>query len=199
MPYALHDREAYTELVRGRLSALGYEVTGLHQAQGAAAAQAAVREAQAIFVGGGNTFRLVNELYAHGLHDVVRERVRAGMPYMGSSAGTNVAGPTARTTNDMPICEPPSLTTFGLVPFQINPHYVDADPSSTHMGETREQRIREFHEMNETPVVGVREGAWLHVLGAEVTLHGEPGGRLFRRGEEPIELAAGTRLDEILS
>lgn len=198
VPYALHDRDAYTELVRSRFEALGYEVEGLHRAQGPDGPREAVRKAQAIFVGGGNSFRLVNELFAHGLHEAVRERVRSGVPYMGSSAGTNVACPTVRTTNDMPICEPPSLSAFDLVPFQINPHYVDPDPGSKHMGETREQRIREFHEMNETPVVGLREGAWLAVRGDEVELFGEAGARLFRRGSEPLELRPGTRLDAIL-
>jgi dipeptidase E len=199
VPYALHDRDAYTELVRSRFEALGSDVEGLHRAAGPEAARQLVREAQAIFVGGGNTFRLVNELYAQGLHEVVRERVREGLPYMGSSAGTNVACPTVRTTNDMPICEPPDLNAFDLVPFQINAHYFDPDPGSKHKGETREQRLREYHEMNETPVVGLREGAWLTVRDGAVVLCGENGARLFVRGREPAELSTGTRIDTVLA
>jgi len=198
IPYALHDRDAYTELVRSRFEAFGYAVDGIHRAEGPEGARELARKAEAIFVGGGNTFRLVNELHAQGLHEVVRECVRAGTPYMGSSAGTNVASPTVRTTNDMPICEPPNLNGFGLVPFQINPHYMDPDPSSKHKGETREQRLREYHEMNETPVVGLREGAWLTVRAGAVELRGENGARLFLRGQEPCELAPGTRIEDRL-
>ena len=118
----------------------------------------------------------------------IRRRVDEGMPYTGASAGSNLACPTIKTTNDMPIVEPPSFDALGLVPFQINPHYVDAVAGSTHMGETRETRIREFHEENETPVVGLREGALLRVEGERVELRGKAGARIFRRGEAPVDV-----------
>ena len=121
------------------------------------------------------------------------------MPYLGASAGSNVAGPTIKTTNDMPIVRPASFQALGLVDFQINPHYIDPDPGSTHMGETRDTRLAEFHEENDTPVVALREGALLEVAGERVTVRGEPGGKLFRRGEEPSPLAAGDRIDRLLA
>ena len=121
------------------------------------------------------------------------------MPYTGASAGSNLACPTVRTTNDMPIVEPPSLAALGLVPFQINPHYLDPAAGSTHMGETREARIREFHEENETPVVGLREGAILRVFGDSVLLKGVAGARIFRRGEEPVEVAPGSEIGPLLA
>jgi dipeptidase E len=133
----------------------------------------------------------LERLYDLDLLTPIRERVKAGIPYFGSSAGSNVAGPTIRTTNDMPIVEPPSFAALGLVPFQINPHYLDPDPRSTHMGETREERIQQFLEENETPVIGLREGAWLRVEGEQTLLGGTAGARLFRRGNPPVELDCG--------
>jgi len=123
----------------------------------------------------------------------------AGLPYSGASAGSNLACPTIKTTNDMPIVQPPSLDALGLVSFQINPHYIDSDPSSRHMGETRETRIREFHEENATPVVGLREGALLRVRGTSVELRGRAGARIFRRGLEPIEVTPPYLLDDLLA
>ena len=143
-------------------------------------------------------WRLLKTLQDSGLLSILRERALAGIPYLGSSAGTNIAAPTIRTTNDMPIVEPASFEALGLVPFQINPHYLDADPKSTHMGETREQRLREFHEENETPVVGLREGAWIRVEGDRATLGGACGARIFRRGLEPEERGTGDSLDDLL-
>jgi dipeptidase E len=122
----------------------------------------------------------------------------AGMPYLGASAGTNIAAPTIKTTNDMPIVQPPSFSALGLVPFQINPHYLDADPSSRHMGETREERLREFLEENDAPVLALREGAWLRVEGDRASLEGASGARIFRRGAEPEEVAPGAALDHLL-
>ena len=130
--------DAYTEAARGRLRDMGFDVAGLHEA---ADPVAAVMEAEAVFVGGGNTFVLLRELYETGALEALRERALGGMPYMGSSAGSNLAGLTVGTTNDMPIVEPPSFDALALVPFQINPHYMDPDPDSTHKGETREQRL----------------------------------------------------------
>src|SRR3954464_8163089 len=130
VPFALRNQEAYAERTRERLARMGYQVDSLHQGS---KARPALEKAEAIFIGGGNTFRLLKTLYDLNLLDVIRERVNAGMPYMGSSAGSNVAGPTIGTTNDMPIVQPPSFEALGLVSFQINPHYVDPDPDSQHM------------------------------------------------------------------
>lgn len=195
VPFALKDRAAYGARAAERLAAIGVEVSTL------TADEAGLRmagEAEAVFTGGGNTFRLLKTLQDSGLLSVLRERARAGMPYIGSSAGTNIAAPTIRTTNDMPIVQPVSFDALGLVPFQINPHYLDPDPGSTHMGETREQRIKEFHEENETPVVGIREGAWIRVEGGRATLGGSRGARIFRRGLEPEERRTGASLDDLL-
>jgi len=195
IPFALQDREGYGAKVAERLKAIGVEVATLTADE---AGRRLVREAEAVFTGGGNTFRLLKTLQDGGILSLLRERALAGMPYLGSSAGTNIAAPTIRTTNDMPIVEPDSFEALGLVPFQINPHYLDPDPGSTHMGETREQRLKEFHEENETPVVGIREGAWIRVEGDRATLRGARGARIFRRGAEPEERKTGASLDDLL-
>ena len=193
VPYALKDHAAYAAKARG---AFGRSLDSVHEA---ASPRDAIRAAQALFVGGGNTFRLLATLYRLDLVGPIRERVADGMLYAGASAGSNVAGPTIRTTNDMPIVEPPSLTALGLVPFQINPHYLDPEPGSRHMGETREERLRQFHEENDTPVVGLREGAMLRVEGGRVLLKGIAGARIFRRGQDPIEASPGAALEGLLS
>ena len=189
VPYALQDRDGYAATARTKFESMGTELDSIHRAPDAIRA---VEQAEAVFIGGGNTWRLLDVLYQQDLLAVIRLRVRAGMPYMGASAGSNVAGPTIKTTNDMPIVQPPSFTSLGLVPFQINPHYLDADPSSTHMGETREQRLREYLEENEVPVVAIREGAYLRVTDGRVMLKGTRGARVFRRGVEPFEVAPGS-------
>ena len=160
VPFALYDRDAYTETARERFQKMGYGLDSIHTAPNA---QEAVTSAEALFIGGGNTFRLLKSLYDADVLETIRRRVNEGMPYIGSSAGSNVAAPTIKTTNDMPIVQPPSFAALGLVPFQINPHFLDPDPKSTHKGETREERIRQFLEENSTPVVGLREGAMLLV------------------------------------
>src|SRR5206468_12929970 len=154
--------------------------------------------ADAIFVGGGNTFRLLKTLYDRNLLDPIRKRVRAGTPYIGSSAGSVITAPTIRTTNDMPIVEPPSLASLGLVSFQLNCHYLDPDPNSTHKGETREQRLLEFHEENSIPVVGLREGTMLWVADDTHKLLGLKPARIFRPGREAIEVGPEKWLDEYL-
>src|SRR6185295_14749720 len=195
VPFALRDWEGYGSKVRARLAAIGIEVKTLTADE---AGRRLAIEAEAVFAGGGNTFRLLKTLQDSGLLSILRERALAGMPYIGSSAGTNIAAPTIRTTNDMPIVEPDSFEALGLTPFQINPHYLDPDPSSTHMGETREQRIQEFHEENETPVVGLRESAWIRIEEDRATLGGARGARIFRRGAEPEERRTGDALDDLL-
>jgi dipeptidase E len=190
VPFALADHAAYTETVRRTLEPIGIEVTGAHEGR----PRDAVDRATAVFVGGGNTFRLVKALHELDLIDALRAKVRDGMPYIGSSAGTNVAAPSLRTTNDMPIVQPPSFETLGLVPFQINPHYLDPDPDSLHQGETRQERLTQFLEENDVPVIGLREGTWLCVSrDGAVELGGDTAGaRVFRRGVDPLELSSGT-------
>ncbi len=196
-PFAIADHASYTERVAEALHPLGVRVVGLHEVEDA---RAEVKAADVVFVGGGNSFRLLQSLQRLRLLELVRERVREGaLSYMGSSAGTNHACPTIRTTNDMPIVEPDGLGAFGLIPFQINPHYQDPPTGSTHMGETREQRIREFLEENDVPVLGMREGSWLRRRGGELVLHGTTGALLFRRGREPESVSAGADLSALLT
>ena len=192
VPYALFDRDAYAARARERFGRMGFELDSIHDAHGGP--RAAVESAEAIFIGGGNTFRLLDMLWRNDLIGLIARRVRAGVPYVGSSAGSNVACVTIKTTNDMPIVQPPVFDALNLVPFNINPHYLDPTPGSTHMGETREERIMEFHEENLPPVVGLREGAWLLVDDIGVRLEGSTGARLFKRGEPPTEFSPGERL-----
>jgi dipeptidase E len=196
VPYAVADRDAYTAKARARFERMGFALDSVHDARDGAAR--AVEKAEAFFIGGGNSFRLLDALWRNDLVEPIRRRVLAGRPYIGSSAGSNIACPSIKTTNDMPIIQPPSFSALNLVPFNINPHYQDAIPGSTHMGETREERIAEFHEENARPVVGLREGAWLVVDDATVVLEGSSGARLFRRGQPPMEYASGSRLDFLL-
>jgi len=195
VPYALHDRDAYAATVRARFTLMGYEIESVHDTNRPVDA---VERAQAIFIGGGNTFRLIDALWRHDLIEPIRRRVISGMPYVGTSAGSNVACPSIRTTNDMPIVQPPTFPAIDLVPFNINPHYLHPVLESTHMGETREQRITEFHEENTSPVGGLREGAGLHGEGETMTLEGRADVRLFRRGQPPVEYPSGSRLDFLL-
>jgi dipeptidase E len=196
IPYALSDRDGYANLARERYQAMGYDLNSIHQTGDA---RQAVSDAEAVFIGGGNTFRLLKTLYDFDLLMSIRQKVAEGMPYIGSSAGSNLACPTIKTTNDMPIVQPPSFEALGLVAFQINPHYLDPDPSSTHKGETREARIVQFLEENATPVVGLREGAMVRVEGGDMVLKGVSGARIFRRGYEPLEVVSGTKLNELVS
>ena len=188
VPYALADHDGYTAAIAEAFAPMGAAGVGLHTFADPAAA---LRASEVVYVGGGNTWRLLKTLQDADLLGVLRERVLAGMPYLGASAGTNLACPTIRTTNDMPIVEPAGFAALGLLDFQINPHYVDPAPGSRHMGETRQTRINEFHEENSVPVLGIREGGWLRVTEAGIELGGA-GARLFRAGVAPVELAPGT-------
>ena len=187
VPYArpsgiTHDE--YTQIAQQFFNRVGKSIVGLHTF---ADPKKAIRQAKAIFTGGGNTFVLVNQLYGLEVMDVLREAVEKGTLYMGTSAGSNIAGQTMQTTNDMPIVYPPSFKTLGLVPFNINPHYLDPDPQSKHKGETRETRIKEFHVFNDTPVIGLREGSWLRVEDEKVSLKGDLTARIFLKEQEPYE------------
>ena len=192
VPFALQDRDGYTTQARERFEAMGYALDSIHEAINPTSA---VDNAEAIFIGGGNTFRLLDNLYRFDLLLQIRRRVDDGMLYMGSSAGAVVAAPTLKTTNDMPIVQPPSFDALGLVAFQINAHYLDPDPNSTHMGETREVRINQFLEETETPVVGLREGCMIRVERGVHMLQGRTNARIFRRGFDPVELEPGSALD----
>src|ERR1700730_7639762 len=194
-PFALFDRDAYAAKAETRFAAMGYSLSSVHEA---ADSRKAIEETDAIFVGGGNTFRLLKALQDLGFVEPIRRMVRKGTPYIGSSAGSNVAGPTIKTTKDMPIIQPCSFDALGLVPFQISPHYLDPDPTSKHMGETQEERILQFLEENETPVVGLREGAWLVIEDGLVTLKGVSGARVFRRGHAPVEVLSGSEISELV-
>ncbi|MDX5422280.1 MAG: dipeptidase PepE [Hymenobacteraceae bacterium] len=178
----------YTAKVREAFEPWGINVTGVHEYDDPVKA---VSEAEGVFIGGGNTFLLLRNLYANKLVQPLQERVQKGMPYMGTSAGTNVAGKTIGTTNDMPIVHVKTFDALQLVPFNINPHYLDPIPGSTHMGETRETRIAEFHHHNRQPVVGLREGSMLRVEGDKISLLGPHSARIFLQGEKPMEFAPG--------
>ena len=195
VPFAVHDRHAYAAKAQERFRNIGLSLISIHDVSNM---PRAVDEADVVFVGGGNTFRLLKGLYDNNLLGPIRRRVAAGVPYIGSSAGSIVACPTLKTTKDMPVVQPPSFEALGLVPFQISPHYLDPDPSSTHMGETQEERIVQFLEENEETVVGLREGSVLRVEDGAVTLKGRNTARIFRRGEQPVEATPGSKLSGLL-
>ncbi len=184
--------DEYTNVAKKGFAKINIDVTGIHKFNDPVVA---VKNAKAIFVGGGNTFLLVKTLYDNNLMPVIKEVVKNGTPYFGTSAGSNITGITMQTTNDMPIVFPPSFNTLDLIPFNINPHYIDPDPESTHKGETRETRILEYLVYNSIPVLGLREGSWLEVLDDSIMLKGKLPARLFRQGEEPLELSPESKLE----
>lgn len=194
IPYARpggisHDE--YTTKAARVFEKIGKKLIGLHTFKNPAEA---LSNAKGAFTGGGNTFVLVKALYNLGLMQPLREAIFNGLPYLGTSAGSNICGVSMQTTNDMPIVYPPSFKTLGVIPFNLNPHYLDPDPNSQHMGETRETRIAEFHTQNTIPVVGLREGSWLRVKGDEIKLNGELKARIFEQAKEPYEVESGTIL-----
>jgi dipeptidase E len=195
IPYAQSDHDRATARFAEWLAPLGVEITGLHTAHDPAAA---IAHAEAVFVTGGNSFRLVNALHRLALIKPVQESIERGIPYFGASAGSNVACPTIRTTNDMPIVQPSSFAAFDLVPFQINPHYIDPPPPESRVGETREERLREFLEENDVTVVALREQSWLEIDGPAMRLVGTGGAVLFRRGVESEHMQGGADLSELL-
>ncbi|MDN3674720.1 dipeptidase PepE [Flavobacterium branchiarum] len=183
--------EQYTETVSQAFKKININVKGIHEFEDPTTA---INNAQGIFTGGGNTFLLVTQLYKNNIMTTLAEAVKNGTPYLGTSAGSNICGLSMQTTNDMPIIYPPSFQTLGLIPFNLNPHYLDPDSQSKHMGETRETRIKEFHAFNTLPVLGLREGSWLDVKGNKITLKGQLSARLFRQNQEPEELEPQTDL-----
>ncbi|WP_243472855.1 dipeptidase PepE [Winogradskyella sp. MH6] len=194
IPYARPggiSHDDYTAKVAEPFKKIGKTVKGIHTFDDP---KKAIKEAEGIFTGGGNTFVLVNQLYKNDVLSSIKEVVNNGTPYLGTSAGSNICGLTMNTTNDMPIVYPPSFKTLGLVPFNINPHYLDPDPTSTHMGETRETRIKEFHAFNTQPVIGLREGSWVEVKGDSLTLKGNLDARIFEYGKEPYEVPTNSDL-----
>ena len=186
--------EEYTDRVSKAFAKLNIEVKGIHEFENPIAA---IEEAEGIFTGGGNTFLLVFQLYKNKVMDALANALKNGTPYLGTSAGSNICGLTMQTTNDMPIIFPPSFQTLGIVPFNINPHYLDADLQLKHNGETREMRIKEFHFLNSPPVLGLREGSWLEVKGDKITLKGSLSARLFRQNKNPEELESGSDLSDL--
>lgn len=195
VPWALHDLDAYADKARERFARMGLGLDSIHAALDP---REAVETAKAFFIGGGNTFRLLRRLQDEGLVDAIRRRVEAGAPYAGTSAGSNVATVSIHTTNDMPIVWPRTLDALGLVPFNINPHYIAPDPNTTHMGETRDQRIREFHEEHDRPVLGLREGSMLIVEDGSCRLAGSAGARVFERGKPAVDVEPGADLSAYL-
>jgi dipeptidase E len=197
IPYARPSgisHDDYTKKVSEAFDKINILVKGIHEFENPVEA---IENAEGIFTGGGNTFLLVSQLYKNNVIDALEKVVKNGTPYLGTSAGSNICGLTMNSTNDMPIVYPPSFRTLGFVSFNINPHYLDPIEGSTHMGETRETRINEFHHFNPQPVVGLREGSWLAVKGDSVKLKGTLTARIFKRNEKPIEVIPETELNDL--
>ena len=186
--------QEYTSKVSEAFAKINIDVKGLHEFENP---KKAIQEANGIFTGGGNTFLLVAQLYKFDVMNTLAETLNSGTPYLGTSAGSNITGLTMQTTNDMPIIYPPSFQTLGMLPFNLNPHYLDPDTSSKHMGETRETRIKEYHAFNNVPVLGLREGSWLDVKGNTIILKGTLHARIFRRNISAEEVASGTDLSDL--
>ncbi len=194
IPYARPSgisHDGYTSIARNAFSKINKSVKGLHEFEDPIQA---IEQAQGIFTGGGNTFLLVSQLYKFNLMDTLATYVISGTPYLGTSAGSNITGISIQTTNDMPIIYPPSFNSLGIIPFNLNPHFLDPDPKSNHMGETRETRIKEFHSFNTIPVLGLREGSWLEVMGEKIILKGKLTARLFQTQQDAIEINPETDL-----
>ena len=183
--------DAYTSIARKAFSTINIMVKGIHEFENP---KEALQNAEGIFTGGGNTFELVHQIYANDIFNDLQEVVENGTPYLGTSAGSNICGVTMMNTNDMPIVYPPSFNTLGFIKFNINAHYLDAVEGSTHMGETRATRIQEYHSYNTTPVLGLREGSWLHVSGASIILKGTLTARVFKQNKKAYEIESGSEV-----
>ena len=183
--------DEYTNIVATAFAKIDIAVKGIHQFKNP---KEAIQNAEAIFTGGGNTFELVNQLYKNDVISTLKQVLENGTPYLGTSAGSNICGVNMKNTNDMPIVYPPSFTTLGIISFNINAHYLDPLEGSKHMGETRETRIKEFHVFNEVPVLGLREGSWLNILGDVISLEGNHTARVFKQNEKPYEIKSGSEV-----
>ena len=184
----------YTALAANAFLKIDKKVVGIHTFDDPVAA---IQNAKGVFTGGGNTFVLVAQLYKNEVMETLREAIFNGLFYLGTSAGSNICGVTMQTTNDMPIVYPPSFKTLGVVPFNINPHYLDPISGSKHMGETREIRIKEFHTQSNLPVIGLREGSWLRIKGNSIILKGLYSARFFEQNKEPIEIESGNTFEKL--
>lgn len=194
IPYARPSgisHDAYTAIAAKAFQRIGIKVNGLHTFKNPTKA---LEKAKGIFTGGGNTFVLVNQLYKNKILEPLKMAINNGTPYLGTSAGSNICGLTLNTTNDMPIVYPPSFKTLGIVPFNINPHYLDPIKDSKHMGETRETRIKEFHKFNTQPVIGLREGSWIEAKNDALFLRGNLEARIFCYDKKPYEIETHTDL-----
>lgn len=197
IPYARPggiSHDDYTKKAEEAFAKINISVKGIHEFENP---EEAIKKAEGIFTGGGNTFLLVTQLYKNKIMQILSETVKNGTPYLGTSAGSNICGLSMQTTNDMPIIYPPSFQTLGLISFNLNPHYLDPLEQSTHMGETRETRIKEFHAFNSIPVLGLREGSWLEVKGEKVILKGNLKARLFQQNKEAEELEPESDLSNL--
>ncbi|KRD08159.1 (alpha)-aspartyl dipeptidase [Flavobacterium sp. Root901] len=197
IPYARPggiSHEDYTKKAAEAFASINIQLQGIHEFE---IPEKAIENAEGFFTGGGNTFLLVTQLYKNNIMQLLAEKVKNGIPYLGTSAGSNICGLSMQTTNDMPIVYPPSFQTLGLISFNLNPHYLDPDANSQHMGETRETRIKEFHAFNSIPVLGLREGSWLEVKGGKITLKGNLKARLFKQNETSVELETESDLSSL--
>lgn len=197
IPYARPSgisHEEYTEKTALAFAKIKLNIRGIHEYENPVEA---IQNAEGVFTGGGNTFLLVNELYRNKIMIPLKETLEKGIPYLGTSAGSNISGLSMQTTNDMPIVYPPSFQTLGLIPFNLNVHFQDADTQSKHMGESRETRINEFHQFNNFPVLGLKEGSWLEIKANKIVLKGNLSAKLFRKNETPIDIAAESELSFI--
>ena len=195
IPYARPggiSHEQYTEKVRFAFAKINKKVVGLHEFENP---QEAIKNAQGIFTGGGNTFLLVSQLYKFDVMTLLNQTLLDGTPYLGASAGSNIAGVSMQTTNDMPIIYPPSFETLGLLPFNLNVHFIEPDSNSHHMGESRETRIKEFQTYNEVPVLGLREGSWLEVKNDTIILKGDLCAKWFAKDAAVIDIAPETNFN----
>ncbi len=197
IPYARPDgisHDEYTIGVNNIFKKIGKRVMGIHMFEDPIEA---LKNAKGIYTGGGNTFLLVDQLYRNSVLEPLQEKILSGTPYLGTSAGSNICGLTMQTTNDMPIVYPPGFKTLGIFSFNINAHYLDPDPNSTHKGETRETRIKEFHKLNPQPVVGLREGSWLRIINEEIILEGDLDARIFEQNKAPYEIPPKSSLSKL--
>lgn len=196
IPYARPggiSHDSYTQIAQSAFTKINKTVTGIHSFEDPISA---IKNAKGIFTGGGNTFVLVKQLHQLDLMAHLKHNIEEGIPYLGTSAGSNICGLNMKTTNDMPIVYPPSFKTLGILPFNINPHYLDPDPSSIHMGETREKRIQEFHSQNDISVIGLREGSWIKVSEDDLILKGHHSARVFKANQPAYEVPTGTNFKQ---